>query len=375
MREGAKPEIDPRLKSHWRALRLLSSLPAFLCGVALLGFVGLSLLPTLDSRTLGFVVIAGLSIIAALLSRLRRRVRERLLPELERASALLSSAPARPVRLKFLKIADLSGSYFAFRPEGSAPDSPVWRFVALRSDRKENFFQKEELQGELYFDQGTQFQDQGPLVAALVSGRGYWGKVVDAEALRAAWRAQRTSMSVALGVFVVALIALGVSGYNRVERLADARAVATESPNWPKTQGRITVSELVPARIARGKSTIAGYDARVSYVYFADGRHHEGWRVRPEATASADKARVEKILARYTEQALVELAYDPEDPERSTLESGDVERLDKELRNARLGFYIPLSFGVLACLVVSAIVNHIARASRRLLATLSGAES
>jgi hypothetical protein len=368
-------DIDPRLRGQWRALRILSwCLPILVLAPAPLLFA-LSIKSPGDAKIISLGGALATLLFALILFALLRRVRGKILPELERASDLLRNVAPRLVRAKFLKIAGFSGSYFALWPEGSPPEAPAWRVAALSSNRKENIWGEGAFQAELYLDPNeapSLESEQGPCVAVLAENRHYWGRLTSLDDLERAWRRQRAMMLAAMAIFVLVLGTLFVLGKTQIESRRDALDIALQSPNWPTAQARVTRSELVHASIPRGKSSIPGYDARVTYVYYADGRHREGWMIRPESTASADKRRVEEILARYPEQAQVTAFFDPGDPSRSTLEHGRVDQLEDAYRNARLGVFIPGTVGVVAMLVVGGVVGVLTRNSRREVEALLG---
>jgi hypothetical protein len=84
---------------------------------------------------------------------------------------------------------------------------------------------------------------------------------------------------------------------------------------WPKTHGLVKSATVAQAR--RPRVGPAGRP-RISYEYKVDGRTYESDRVAFSMT-STPRA-VEKTMRRYTPGALVEVYYDPRQPERSVLE-------------------------------------------------------
>jgi len=105
-------------------------------------------------------------------------------------------------------------------------------------------------------------------------------------------------------------------GYRDLER-------ARESVAWPTTEGRITASSVAAqtSRNSEGRSSTT-YRAEIAYDYEVAGEPLAGSRVAFGDYASSNRAHAQGIVTRYPEGAEVTVAYSPEDPSLSVLETG-----------------------------------------------------
>jgi hypothetical protein len=123
-------------------------------------------------------------------------------------------------------------------------------------------------------------------------------------------------------VMVLAVFALAMMLFARV-----AGKQARETKAWPKTQGRITRSEVEttvqqPRRTGlRQDYDVTMYVPRVIYAYQVDGHAFEGDNVGWSGSASTP-AFAEKYLKRFALQTPVEVFYNPLVPTQSTLAGG-----------------------------------------------------
>lgn len=97
------------------------------------------------------------------------------------------------------------------------------------------------------------------------------------------------------------------------------RERAAASVGWPVAEGRITRSELSQAR---DKGTTM-YWAEVAYEYAVDGRKHSGDTIWiGDGYRSSDATHFRRVVSRYPVGHVVDVHYDPAEPESSVLEPG-----------------------------------------------------
>lgn len=123
------------------------------------------------------------------------------------------------------------------------------------------------------------------------------------------------NMSLALNLFLTLFLAIGVfilgAGAVSLQR-------ATAAAAWPTTAGRLDDVQLVTDRDPDGVS----WRVALRYTYEVDGRRHAGSNLAFGYGGSSDRAPHEAILARLAGARSVEVRYDPERPDRSTLTYG-----------------------------------------------------
>ena len=86
-----------------------------------------------------------------------------------------------------------------------------------------------------------------------------------------------------------------------------------ETSRWPAVEGRITIGELVRAD---------GTKAALSYSFWVNGQEFQVERQLFRAYDSIRSGQARQILARYPVDALVQVYYDPQNPQNCTLEPG-----------------------------------------------------
>jgi len=174
----------PDLVVHRRTLRVVSVAMRLGAIIACLAALIPLALPSADLTARG-LLSSGVALIAVPFWLLASWIRRRALPDVERASALLYAAQPRSMRLQPLRVSDISGAYYALWPSEKPEGAPAWGIAALASDRKENILNERATQAEMYLDAQEAF------VALRDSPRLLWGRMVDFDAARRAWRRQR----------------------------------------------------------------------------------------------------------------------------------------------------------------------------------------
>lgn len=92
-----------------------------------------------------------------------------------------------------------------------------------------------------------------------------------------------------------------------------------ESENWPTVEGTITVSRV---RSYEDSDQNTMYEADVEYDYIAKDRRLTGNRITAIAVANSSRRVIEDLIAPYPVGSAVTVYYDPDNPERSVLETG-----------------------------------------------------
>ncbi len=116
------------------------------------------------------------------------------------------------------------------------------------------------------------------------------------------------------------------------------RVQSAAAQSWPTAAGTIRSSEVQTYKTKGGKQ----YIAKVAYDYAIDGQNFTGNRLRFGDYARA-LAAAEADVAKYSAGAPVEVRYDPQRPQQSTLEAG--------IRGySVLGLVLALTGGLLAAI-------------------------
>lgn len=139
--------------------------------------------------------------------------------------------------------------------------------------------------------------------------------------------------------------------------------LARECAQWPSVMGSVTSSKVVRSSHHSKGSTRHSYSPHVEYAYKVEGRSLSGervsFRVRSEGEAGAREA-----VDRYVPGAPVQVWYDPADPARSVLETGD------SWANA-----IPVGVGLFAIGFCSFFIHLAVKITRRMREQLAKAPS
>lgn len=112
--------------------------------------------------------------------------------------------------------------------------------------------------------------------------------------------------SIILGLFVLAGVFTSIWGWTIIRS-------AKQTLQWPKTDGHIKISE--PA------STLDAHLPHIVYDYTAEGQQYQSTLQLPGGTTPSPE-----LAARYVERfpagATIQVAYNPDQPDISTLEPG-----------------------------------------------------
>ncbi len=91
------------------------------------------------------------------------------------------------------------------------------------------------------------------------------------------------------------------------------------SRSWPRVSGEIIVSEVVISRGGRGSKM---YAPNVRYAYHVGGRSYEGDRMIYGFTDFYLRRGAEAMIEKYPIGQLVDVYYDPTDPNSAVLKHG-----------------------------------------------------
>jgi hypothetical protein len=91
--------------------------------------------------------------------------------------------------------------------------------------------------------------------------------------------------------------------------------------DWTDVPGRVVEARVIEAGEAEAPSGARDglWAAEVAYAYVAGGAERTGLQTRFRGVSAASLAQAERIVAAYPKGAPVEVAVDPEAPERSVL--------------------------------------------------------
>ncbi len=106
------------------------------------------------------------------------------------------------------------------------------------------------------------------------------------------------------------------------------RIIGKQSLSWPTTGGIIIESEVYRSSSSRSGDRKSGptYSPRVKYSYTIDGADYVGKRIRFAAIGSGDRSLAESIVNKYAPRTSVSVAYNPDKPSESVLETGQFGR-------------------------------------------------
>ena len=103
---------------------------------------------------------------------------------------------------------------------------------------------------------------------------------------------------------------------------------ATSSSKWPQIEGRIVRAEIdSQSEFTKGSDPRTRYWPEVEYEYQVADQNYRSDNIRLDGMRSGfhigdGKKEAEEVLARYPLGATVRVYYDPDDPQRATLEAG-----------------------------------------------------
>ena len=125
-----------------------------------------------------------------------------------------------------------------------------------------------------------------------------------------------------LGGGLAALVFLGI-GLFLLSRAIRTRRLAATAVHWPTTDGTVIATDVIK-RVSRSDDEYDRYVPRVSYAYTVNGvgRKSDVIRVGLHDLGYLREEQAREHLARYPLGAAIAVHYDPQKPERATLEIG-----------------------------------------------------
>ena len=145
-----------------------------------------------------------------------------------------------------------------------------------------------------------------------------WGGVAGSTIYMACLTVGEPAPSAEKSLYVGVLLALGLAGLlGGLWLIRRVRALGAASLTWPSTAGTIKTSSVESYRAQGGRQ----YMAKVAYDYAVNGAPYSGDRLRFGQRAGA-LAAAEADVAKYAAGAPVDVRYDPDKPQMSTLEGG-----------------------------------------------------
>lgn len=347
------PSLQKLAAANRRRLRLLGLL-FFMVMAGVLVFMMTVALTHRDMVNLLIFAVAGLvmlptmALAGGLLWYLERWQTRRL----SAADRVLRESAPMSARLAPTGLANRVGTLMAVQPEIRARSpsiEPVFAVLDLaqRWDRAP----RPELTVQLYC---AKLEPGQELVALRDNGDALLGKLVALDSYRrqTTWMTAAALGLIVLGMVVLAVLATG--DYREYQGHNQARRFAVASENWSPTTGTVRDASVVTPRIPRGKTSVAGYRARIEFEYVVAGTAYRGDRLSFCQPPSLEKQVVEARLTQYPTGARVEVRYDPADPSRGVLEPGRAEACEPLLVAAWRELL--LSLGLLGLLALIGVV-------------------
>lgn len=314
------PSLQRLSTAPRRLLRVLGLLLALtLAGV--LTFASVTAFSSGDAANLWLLGLIVLTLLpsAALLGGLLWYLNRWLSRQLSVADRLLRECAPLSARLTPTGLTGRNGVLVALRPLLKAHAAAGPLYALLNPSFCWSCSPRREITVELYC-QGLKPGNE--LVALQSDGNALLGKLVTWEAYS---RDLRRLVGAALALVLLAVAVMGtlaIQGYRAYRGLEQERWMAEASRSWPQVPGTVLRGQLKTSRIARGKSWITAYQARVEFTYPVAGVMRHGDTPYFCDQPTPDRRVAETWLAKYPAGAAVAVHYDPANPDRSVLEAG-----------------------------------------------------
>lgn len=147
---------------------------------------------------------------------------------------------------------------------------------------------------------------------------------------------------------------------------------AEASLGWPTAPGQIRRADLRETEIHTGRSAIRAYQALIQYEYQVDGRTYRADRLHFGYQPSPAAQVAHQWLERYPLERAVQIAYDPQQPERATLEPGSIGKTELAVFKAQRVYQFLSGLWWVVLIAGAGVITALAqRASRRLSAALN----
>jgi len=127
---------------------------------------------------------------------------------------------------------------------------------------------------------------------------------------------------IVIGVICI-LVGIGICfwGYNIIKN-------AKASLSWPTTEGKIIKSDVKSEWITTGTGSSRrrqiSYFADISYEYSVEGQKYISKKVSHGQYGSSNSDRAQQIADRYPEGKIIQVYYNPDQPNKAVLEVGTI---------------------------------------------------
>jgi hypothetical protein len=309
-------EIHPKLKP---VMRVFSVMRWVLVG-CVLGIVAVFAILYVRQPDPSLLVAAGVAAVSLLFVFLvmERVLAATLRPRLERANRLLHSARPHLMTMRPTGVGTARGFLVELAPRDAPDDAPPWGIASITTGGRRKQPKVQDV--HVYHDPSDASR------SLVVEGDAvYWGTLTTPDDRENDRRTVHRVMVLLFAMLVMLAVVYGVIMDMRLDDVQAYRSLAEESARWPRAQGLVTRSGVEETRITRGRSTVTGYEASVTYMYTVNGDAHAGSVIHfcYEPTRSFRAAHT--LAARYPAGTRVPIAYRPGSPGVSVLEAGNAE--------------------------------------------------
>lgn len=147
---------------------------------------------------------------------------------------------------------------------------------------------------------------------------------------------------------------------------------AEASLAWPTAPGQIRRAELRETEIHTGRSAIRAYKALIQYEYQVDVHTYRADRLQFGYQPSPAAQVAHQWLERYLLERAVKIAYDPQQPDRATLEPGSIGKTELAVLKAQRVYQFLSGLGWVVLIAGAGIITALNQhASQRLSAALN----
>lgn len=262
----------------------------------------------------------------------------------QQAIELLSTTPARPMQVLITRIADFNGQLALLWPENTSTETQPWGVAAVRTTHKNTRPPK----GTVPVNMHAMETSLDRKIVLDLGSAVYWGALTTSEDRRKNWGRMKLLMGALSLLGVVMIIVAMLVGQKMMDNLQQELSLAQASLNWPATEARIVTNAMKNVRISRGKSSVPGFEAKISFSYQVGGRKYTSSIIHFGYEASESREEVENFLKQYPPGVSAQIAYNPQAPDMGVLEAGHTQECEQALSKAkRAQIFIALACALL----------------------------
>ncbi|MBU2550575.1 MAG: DUF3592 domain-containing protein [Proteobacteria bacterium] len=347
--------LHPELRSAVRMMKFSVGLALFAMLVIIIGAGAMAYLAMKGER-LGFllalIVLPALAPFAGLVYFLGKV----LMPRLYRASRLLSTAAPRSMSMKSLGLSDLSGFLVELRDPDRSEAESAWGIAALRASGRKTP-PKGTVAVQVYEDERASDRF---LVVQSEKGL-YWGRLTTPESRAGAWKGFKIliyALAVTLLLVLGLLVLFNSQNIRRAQALVNT---AEDSLSWPTARATIRSSRLIEVQVRKGKGKAPGYQAEIIYDYTVDDEEYQGDLIHFGYEPTRERGPGQALIQAYPPEHVVEVRYDPNQPDQAVLEAGHVEACQAQLSAAWRVMITAVAAGMIMLVIVSTLVVFMGR--------------